>query len=194
MDRRPERHDAPHARLFFGVITGFERLFDAVRERIAARFGPLEPGDESPVFPFPATRTYAPTMGAGPLLRKFLFLRDPWPQEALAAVKRGAIAIEEDVARAERVPVSRPVNIDPGILNDCRVVLASTKDHAHRIYRGDGIWEELTLVFHRGRFEPLPWTYPDFRNPDYAEYFARIRARHLQWLARGAGGGRPAGE
>src|SRR5262245_52978599 len=182
MGIRRERRAAPPARLFFGIITGFEQLIDDLRERISARFGELAPEDESPWFPFPDTRTYAKSMGGGPLRRKFLFLRDPWPQDGLAAVKRAAIEIEDQVQGTGEFPVSRAVNIDPGLLNDCRIILASTKDHAHRLYRGDGIWEEITLVFRDGAFEPLPWTYRDFRSPEYAGYFAPIRARHLRSL------------
>ena len=178
----PSRRAAPPARLFFGAFSGFEGALDLARDRIAARFGELDPDGESPPFPFPATRTYGPTMGEGPLIRKFWLLKAPWPQDGLAAVKRGTIEIEEEIGGSRSFPVLRPVNIDPGLLNDCRIILASTKDHAHRIYRGDGIWEEITLVFQGGSFRPLPWTYPDFRNPDIAAWFAPIRARHLEWL------------
>jgi hypothetical protein len=173
---------APPARLFFGVITAYERVFERARDRIALRFGPLEPADESPIFPFPETRTYAPTMGPGPLLRKFYFLKAHWPQEGLGPVKRAAIEIEGEVQSTEEFPVPRAVNIDPGLLNDCRVILASTKDHAHRIYRGDGIWEEITLVYQGGAFQALPWTYPDFRSPAIAAHFAPIRVRYLESL------------
>lgn len=183
MPHRRSRAPAPPARLFFGVITGFPELFDRARERLAARFGEMEPADESPLFPFPRTRTYAKAMG-DPLSRKFFFLRAPWPQDGLATVKAAAIEIEEEIQAEGRFAVPRAVNIDPGLLNDCRIVLASTKDHAHRLYRGDGIWEEITLVFRGGAFRPLPWTYPDFRNPDYAAYFAPIRERHLDALGR----------
>jgi uncharacterized protein DUF4416 len=183
MGIRRERRAAPPARLFFGVITGFESLIDLLRELISARFGPLSPEEESPWFPFPDTRTYAKTMGEGPLHRKFLFLRAPWPQDRLAEVKRATIEIEDQVQASREFPVSRAVNIDPGLLNDCRIILASTKDHAHRLYRGQGIWEEITLVFRGGAYQPLEWTYRDFRSPEYAGYFAPIRARHLESLA-----------
>ena len=49
-------------------------------------------------------------------------------------------------SESEQVPGRAAVNVDPGIINDCRIILASTSDHAHRIYRGDGVWEEVTLV------------------------------------------------
>jgi hypothetical protein len=180
LDRHP-RAPAPPGRLFFGVITGIPELFERARERIEARIGELEPGDESPVFPFPPTKSYGKSMG-GSLARKFFFLRAPWPQDGLARAKIAAIEIEEEIQAAGNFEVPRAVNIDPGLLNDCRIILASTKDHGHRIYRGDGIWEELELVFEGGAYRPLPWTYADFRNPDYAAYFTPIRTRHLRTL------------
>jgi len=174
-----ERRLAPEARLFFGVITGFEGLFEVARERLAARFGPLSAEEESPVFPFPATRTYSKSMGQGPLLRKFFFLERHWPQDGLAEVKLATIGIEAEIQAGGQFPVSRAINIDPGLLNDCRIVLASTKDHSHRIYRGKGIWEEITLVFREGGYRTLPWTYPDFQSPAYAAYFTPIREAYL---------------
>ena len=172
---------APPARLFFGVFTGFESLFDWVRGRLAERFGPLDPESESPVYPFPETETYSRTMG-GPLWRKFYFLLEPFPQEGLAPVKRETLSLEEEARRIQKWPVGRPINIDPGILNDCRIILASTKDYSHRLYRGGGIWEEVTLLYRAGGFQSLPWTYPDFRRPDYHPYFEALRKKYLATL------------
>ncbi len=185
---RHPRREPPPARLFFGVITGLPQLFDQARERIAARFGPLEPGEESPSFPFPPTRTYARIMGEGPLQRKFFFLRERWPQDGLARAKLASIEIENEIQQAgEEFDVPRAVNIDPGLLNDCRIILASTKDHSHRLYRGDGIWEEVTLVFQGGEYRPLPWTYPDFRSPAYSQYFTPIREDYLKGIQPASG-------
>ena len=158
-------------------------------------FGPLHRDGESPVFPFPQTRTYERTMGAT-LERKFLVLAAPWPEDGLAAVKLASIAIEDEVRRAGRHPVERPVNIDPGLINDCRVILASTKDYSHRIYRGSGIWEEITLRFEDGAYRAEPWTYPDFRSPLYHEFFGRFRDEVIDLRTgrpRGRGPSRPPG-
>ena len=174
-------HHAPPARLFFGVFTGFDRLFDWVRDRLEARFGPLDAEAESPVFPFPETQTYSQTMGS-PLRRKFFFLLAPFPQDGLARIKLETLKIEDESRQIEAWPVSRPINIDPGILNDCRIILASTKDFSHRLYRGDGIWEEVTLLYRAGAYQSLPWTYPDFRRPDYHAYFEAQRKKYLDSL------------
>jgi hypothetical protein len=57
-------------------------------------------------------------------------------------------------------------------------VLASTKDHAHRIYLRDGIFAEVTLVFRHRKWQPLEWTYPDYRRDDYQQFFTQCR----EWL------------
>ena len=97
------------------------------------------------------------------------------PQDCLAVIKHAADELERELAETGDFPVVRPVNIDPGLVNDCRVILASTHDYAHRIYRGAGIWEEITLIWRHGAFEAQPWTYPDFRAPTYHEFFADLR-------------------
>ena len=182
--------EAPPAFLFFGVITGFEEAFARVRGLIEAQCGSLRPEGVSAAYPFPETRTYARTMGPG-LRRKFFVVDRPWPQDRLAQVKLAAIEMEEEVRRGGSFPVERPVNVDPGLLNDCRIVLASTKDYSHRIYRGSGIWEEVTLMYQDGGWKPLPWTYPDFRSPAYHEFFAGLRERLLAAMRTWRGSAQP---
>ena len=60
----------------------------------------------------------------------------------------------------------RPLNLDPGLLTLGKFMLATTKDQAHRIYLGSGIYAEVTLRFESGQYEPWPfWTYADYREP-----------------------------
>lgn len=177
---------APPALLFFGVFTGYPDLLEAAKELVVREFGPLHPRGTSPVFPFPRTRTYERAMGAR-LVRQFFVLDEPRSQDCLAGVKHAALDMEERLAASRSFEVPRPINIDPGLVNDCRIILASTKDYAHRFYRGHGIWEEITLVFRHGRFEPLPWTYPDFRRATYHEFFAGLRRELLERLRDDSG-------
>ena len=170
---------APPAFLFFGVFTGYPELLEASKELIVGEFGALHPDGVSAVLPFPRTRTYEKTMGAV-LVRQFFVLDDLRPQDCLARAKHAALKMEELLAESRSFDVPRPVNIDPGLLNDCRVILASTKDYSHRFYRGEGIWEEITLIFRHGRFEALPWTYPDFKATTYHSFFAALRQELLQ--------------
>jgi hypothetical protein len=168
------KRTAPPAFLFFGVFTGFPPLLDAAKQLIVKRYGPLHPRGESAVFPFPETRAYGRTMGAG-LVRQFFVVEKLWPQDGLAGVKHASLEMEAVVSGESDFPVERPINIDPGIINDCRIVLASTKDYAHRLYRGDGIWEEITLFYEKGAYRSHPWTYRDFGAPTYHTFFLAFR-------------------
>jgi hypothetical protein len=179
--RRSALQSPSDAFLFFGVITGHEELLGEVASAIVDRWGPLHERGESAVFPFPETATYRATMGPR-LLRQFFVVSRRWPQDGLGSVKLESIAIEDAFGEryAESLGISRPVNIDPGLVNDCRVILATTKDRSQRIYRGDGIWEEITLVWQGGAYRAHPWTYPDFRSPAYHEFLATFRAELLR--------------
>jgi len=68
-------------------------------------------------------------------------------------------------------------------------VLATTKDNAHRIYLGQGIYAEVTLIYRGRRFCPLPWTYPDYASGDYDPILRVIRERYMDQLraSRAAG-------
>ncbi len=178
MPRRPS--PPPAAFLFFGVFSGRLDIIDDVRTLVEERYGPLHPRGESPVFPFPETQSYPKTMGSD-LKKRFYVLDKRWPQDGLARVKRDAVEMEAALGDRwrKRAGVDRPVNIDPGLINDCRIILATTKDYAHRLYRGEGIWEEITLVYRQGQYRELPWTYRDFKSPEYHRFFEIFREEFL---------------
>lgn len=133
-------------------------------------------------FPFDQTRYYEPTMGAG--LRKQLFaferLIDP---AALPDIKHHTNALEVELAAGGRCAEARPINLDPGYLTLAKLVLATGKDQAHRIYLRDGIYAEVTLHYRDGRFQPWPWTYADYRLPEVLAFLGEARAHYQQRLA-----------
>ncbi len=170
-------HVADHSPVLL-VAAAFSRYPEALdwtRETIAARWGPI--ALESPRFEFVETDYYAPTMGAG--LRKTFFscrtLIDP---ARLADFKLAANAWELEYAALGRHTEARPLNIDPGYITLAKLVLASTKDHAHRIYLCDGIYAEVTLHFQDRQWQDHLWTFPDYRRADYQEFFTQCRG----WL------------
>ena len=128
----------------------------------------------SPRFNFAETDYYEPTMGPG--LRKcfWSFQRPADPRE-LAEWKIQTNQWEEDYARSAGFAEPRPLNLDPGYLTPAKLVLASTKDHAHRIYLAEGIFAEVTLYFRDGRWQAREWTFPDYRRTDYQEFFTAVR-------------------
>jgi hypothetical protein len=69
----------------------------------------------------------------------------------------------------------RQINIDPGLLSMSNIVLASTKNYAHRIYCGKGIYAEVTLLYQAKTFKALDWTYPDYREQIAIDFFCHAR-------------------
>jgi hypothetical protein len=94
-----------------------------------------------------------------------------WEIEFAAAARDNRILGEDELPIAE----SRPLNLDPGYLTAAKLVLASTKDHTHRIYLHDGIFAEVTLFYRHGQWEHHEWTFPDYRRTDYQAFFTLLR-------------------
>jgi hypothetical protein len=163
------------AELVLPIVAAFSRYDDALdwgRKRATTAFGEI--ALESPQFDFHETEYYAATMG-GRLKKCFwVFQRRLDPAE-LVEWKIAANDWEADYARRDEHAESRPLNLDPGYLTLAKLVLASTKDHAHRIYLGRGIYAEVTLYFKGGRWQHRDWTFPDYRRADYQEFFTAAR-------------------
>jgi hypothetical protein len=161
--------------LVLPILAAFSRYDEALEwgcHRAAEFFGTVALA--SPKFAFRETDYYTPTMGAE--LTKCFWAFEPLrnPGE-LARWKRQAIQWEAEYAALGRRPEKRPLNLDPGYITLAKLVLASTKDHAHRIYLGQDIFAEVTLYFKDGRWQPRDWTFPDYRRADYHEFFLAAR-------------------
>ncbi|MCM8812592.1 MAG: DUF4416 family protein [Candidatus Omnitrophica bacterium] len=161
----PRIHDP--VMLIAGLI-GSADLFPPVRAQLAELWGPLVA--QSECIPFDFTEYYAAEMGAG-LQRQFLAFAARIRPEALAQIKH-------ETNRLEQAYISggaRRINIDPGYLTVAKLVLASTKDHQHRVYIGDGMFAEVTLRFRNKSFIPWEWTYPDYRSKTAIDFFNGVR-------------------
>jgi hypothetical protein len=134
---------------------------------------------ESEPTPFDFTPYYRAEMGEGLVRKFFSFARSIDPGE-LSSIKRATIAIEERFARRGGERPGRRVNLDPGYVTAAKLVLATTKDFAHRVYLRDGIYAEVTLAFHKSGIGAFAWTYPDFRSGRYDAFFLEVRRRCLE--------------
>jgi len=172
---------AAPATLVCGLLAAGEAALAAARETLSHAFGPR--ALESPVLPFSFTRYYEPEMGPG-LLRQFVAFETPVDPGRLAAIKLRTNALERELAGRLAASVPRPVNLDPGVLDDARLVLATTKDFAHRVCLGNGIYAEVTLRWQGGAFAPMEWTYPDYRSEEARAFFDRVRRFHRERGAR----------
>jgi hypothetical protein len=162
-------------KLVASLLTGELVLLDPVREALVQIWGAID--FASPLFPFEHTSYYAAEFGPD-LQRQIVTFALLIPPGDLPLIKRRTNELEADLAAAGR----RRVNIDPGYVSLGKLVLASTKDHAHRLYLGQGVYGEVTLTYQRGRFRPWPWTYPDYASERYCELFDEIRRRYKAQL------------
>ena len=167
-----EARDPQPVKAFVGLLTARLSLLPEVEELLRERLGPIDV--ESETVDFDCTRYYEKEMGPG-LKRRFLGFDRLVDPAALVEMK----LLTNEFERALSEEGRRPVNLDPGYLSAARVVLASTKDHAHRLYLGKGIYGEITLVYQDRGFQALPWTYPDYRSEPYQEFFRRLRRAYL---------------
>lgn len=167
----------PPVKLIVGIITAVPDWLPGVHQRLAERFGRIDFGSD--LLPFDYTTYYEAEMG-GDLKRQFVSFEKLIPAEELASAKCFSNAVECEFAKVDTA--SRLVNLDPGYISAAKLVLASTKDHAHRIYLQDGIYAEITLKFYRKTFQPWEWTYPDYRTPTYIDIFNHIRCLYMRQL------------
>ena len=128
-------------------------------------------------FPFTYTDYYTPEMGRG-LQKRFVAFQLLRPAEDLPGIKLATNQIEETLSGTTQ----RRVNLDPGYVTAARLVLATTKDYSHRVYLQKGIFGDVHLRFRNKRFEPMEWTYPDYREPFSLRFFEEVRSRYLVQL------------
>jgi hypothetical protein len=161
-------------KLICGMLAQGREWLDAARARLAESFGTVDLASD--VFTFDVTDYYEPEMGAG-LLRQFVSFQRVVSPGDLADIKLATNATEGELAAELGADVPRPVNLDPGLLDGSKLILATTKDYAHRIYLRDGIYAEVTLIWKKGGWTPTPWTYRDYREPTYHAFLTQARAR-----------------
>jgi len=162
-------------KLFIGAFAADSGILDEVQEILAASFGAVD--WQSPSLMFDRTRYYEKEMG-WPLHRRFVAFERLISPESLVDVKLTAHEIEVDYTDSGR----RSVNIDPGYLCAERLVLATGKNYIQRIYLAKGVYADLTLVFSRGSFKPLAWTYPDYGAPEMIALFNELRSLYMAQL------------
>ena len=167
-------------KLVMSFIFKKEKDFAEALAEIEPRYGPVDFLSES--LPFNFTAYYEPEMGEG-LGRRIASFEPLISPEQLPGVKLWTNALE---ARSLNERRGRKVNIDPGYLAASKFILATGKDYSHRIYLGEGIYGDLTLIFQKGGFTPLPWTYPDYASQPLIGLLNLLRKRYL-WQLKNKG-------
>jgi len=160
------------AKLVIGLFMKEKSLVSLVAKELAEKFGPVD--IISSWFPFDFTTYYESEMGK-PLFRRMLSFKTLIKQSALSQIKITTNEMELKYSKNGK----RMVNLDPGYLLRERFVLATGKNYTHRIYIGRNIYADLTLIYTKGEFQKLPWTYPDYADKKMLTYLQQVRSKYV---------------
>jgi hypothetical protein len=157
-------------RLICAITYSPKAQLDDVLAHLEYTFGSLD--DKSKTIEFTHTEYYTPEMGPG--LKKLLVdFERPFNPGNLWLAKRSTCDIES----MHMDNGKRKVNLDPGYVEPSKLVLASTKNFSHRVYLNEGIYAEVTMLYSGDRFQKLPWTYPDYLEPDFQTFLELVRGK-----------------
>lgn len=165
------------AKLVIGLFMNEKALLAPVAKELVKEFGHVDM--VSPWLPFDYTTYYEPEMGPG-LLRRVLTFNTLINQDFLPEAKNMTNNLELQFSKNNK----RMVNIDPGYMLHERFVLATGKNFTHRIYIGMNIYADLTLIYQKGGFQKLPWTYPDYADNKMLSYLEKVRNKYINDLKR----------
>ena len=143
-----------------------------VIEQVEDILGRVEQQSAPVAFTF--TDYYRDEMGEN-LKKQFLSFSGLTHPGLLPEVKIRMNAIEQSWTRDGK----RRINLDPGYITGAKLVLASTKDFAHRVFLADGIYGDVQLQYRQNRFHIEFWTYPDYQTEDALAFFKAVRRSYI---------------
>ncbi|MBN2726877.1 DUF4416 family protein [Candidatus Mcinerneyibacteriota bacterium] len=165
--------------LFCGLLYATDDLFEKARTALEELFGPV--CREARGFPFTVTDYYRDELGEE-IYKGFLFFDRFISMESIADIKIETNGLEKELSPSGE---KRIINLDPGYLDLAKVVLATTKDRAHRLYLKDGIYGEVEYTYQKDSYVPSPWAYPDYYQESYIILFNEMRRYYHNRLRSG---------
>jgi hypothetical protein len=166
-------------KLLVGILAADNNCLTTAIDTIRTEFGNIDL--ISNIFPFNQTSYYKDQTGEN-ILRQFVSIEKLIDPGKLAAIKHKTNNLEQKLAAQLDIDLPRPVNFDPGIIEPSKLILATTKNFSHRIYIGKKMYAEVTLTFDKGCWIPLPYTFPDYKQTCYHDFFGKVRKRLLEQL------------
>lgn len=170
------REKAPLVHPFAALMFPDEELYEKSMQLLQDRFGEiLGLGEIFNVTDF--TNYYVKEFGEN-LKKQFIVFKERQSLETLYKSKIWSNEIEVTIKEPENN--KRFVNIDPGYLEASKFVLYSSKDFSHRLYQGEGIFAEVTMLFMHGKFHKMGWTYEDYWFEQNRSFLKKMRTEILK--------------
>ena len=127
---------------------------------------------------FPMKEYYSKEMGDPKLLQRLFGVSlSLQSRDDFLGAKIWSTDKENQMSQVDSCGVKfRTLNLDLGCLSLENMQLATGKPYAHRIYLGKGVYSDLTYLFQNKSYEPLSWTYPDYREKEIINFFNSVRS------------------
>ncbi len=174
-----ELKDPKPVKLIIGILVPDRNTLLIAAGALETEFGKIDLASD--IWPFTQTDYYKSQIGET-ILRQFISVEKLIDPSQLARIKHKTNELEQNLAAQLALNVPRPVNLDPGIIEPSKLVLATTKNYSHRIYIGDKMYAEVTLIYDKGKWSTLLYTYPDYKQQCYFDFFEKVRKRLLEQL------------
>jgi hypothetical protein len=172
-------NDPKPVKLIIGILASNHQCLHLAVDSLSDKFGKIDLSSE--VWPFNHTDYYKEETGPR-ILRQFVSIKQLIVPDKLAKIKHQTNKLEQKLAKKLALPLTRPLNLDPGIIEPSKMVLATTKNYSHRIYIGKKMYAEVTLIFDKGSWQPQAYTYPDYRQQCYFDFFDKVRTKLMEQL------------
>jgi hypothetical protein len=170
------RSKAPLVHPFAAIMFPNEELYAKAMKLLQDKFGEiLGMGEIFSVTEF--TSYYVKEFGEN-LKKQFILFKEPVRAEKFYQAKIWSNKVEQKIQEPEND--KRFVNIDPGYLEASKFVLFSSKDFSHRIYQGEGIFAEVTMLFMHGKFHKMGWTYEDYWHETNRNFLKKMRTEIIK--------------
>jgi hypothetical protein len=186
-----ELHQPKPVKLIIGILAADEAALAAAVKAISKSFGVIDL--TSDVWPFTQTNYYKDELGPN-ALRQFVSIEKLIDPGQLAQIKHDTNSLEQQLAKelggvnptrreaSCALQLPRPVNLDPGFIEPSKLILASTKNFSHRIYIGNKMYAEVTLMYEKGGWRHFEFTFPDYKQSCYQDFLTKVRTRLMEQL------------
>ena len=174
-----ELKDPKPVKLIVGIMAADENSLTAAIEALQSEFGTIDLTSDT--WPFVLTEYYADQTGPD-ILKKFVSFEKLIDPGQLAQIKHDTNRIEQQLADQLKNPFPRPINLDPGVIEPSKLILATTKNYSHRIYIQQKMYAEVTLIYDKKQWKPFEYTYPGYKQQCYHDFFNKVRTRLMEQL------------
>lgn len=166
--------------LIIGMLSSIPAQFEIAKNELEKCYGKIDFTSE--IIPFTFTKYYNHEMGEN-INRKFLSFSTLINPKDIATIKVHTNNLETTLT-TNNTNITRAINLDPGYICNSKLILASTKDFAHRIYLQQGIFAEITLTYssRNKSYEPHDLTFPDYKSDKYIKFFNDVKLLYKEKL------------